>query len=192
MSRPWTIMLGTPLMVFLSSCSESGAFSGNPQKAPPVEKKSLCPNDSCQPEKANEKDQIEEDSANKDLPEDEEDPLPKTNPMTKACRGIMAGGALLPQSSVFEAFEWDFNGDYVKGVVTYKQNGSLVTPPVYVTLSFKNRENNEFIYESKDIQSTGNKPQNLSFKCEQSRVIQKEIWNQRMASSDRTFILTKK
>ena len=187
------------LLGALASCGSGGGFAGNSQKVTPQDDSKNCADSACKDKPkgkevaaAEAKKAISPEKTSDGLEDDKEKALPPTNPMKKECRGIFVGGAVLPEAPVFEAFEWNFNGDYVTGKVTYTQNNILKIPPVYVKLSFRSRQNDEFIYDAGEIQSTGRKPQNLSFTCKQNSVIQREIWGPEYRNEARSFDLKKK
>lgn len=200
MYQKWTLFPCISSIFFaLFGCENEGGFSGNPQKNQPVAPNASCGNEPCKSgaDAEKERSSAKDDAKKKVLADDDDDKdnsqnLPPTNPMKKECRGIFVGGAPFSPLQAYEAFEWNFNGDRVTGVVTYTRNGNLIAPPVRVTLSFRSRSNDEFIYEGMEIQSTGNKPEHLSFTCESDRMIQKEVWAPRARITDRTFVLKKK
>lgn len=199
MYQKWTLFARiTAIFIPLFGCENEGGFSGNPQKNQTVAPNASCANEPCKSGADAEKERSSaKDDAKKKVLADEKDNnenqnLPPTNPMKKECRGIFVGGAPFAPLQAYEAFEWNFNGDQVTGVVTYTRNGNLIGPPVRLTLSFRSRTVDEFIYEGMEIQSTGNKPEHLSFTCEKDRMIQKEVWAPSARLPDRTFILKKK
>jgi hypothetical protein len=191
----WSATVNTIFVLFvtislLNACNSSefsGKTSEKQRDSGEEDRKDLDedkePSDGDQEKIRDEEDEKKRDEANGSVAREEpkpppksepSSPLPKDNPMEQTCRSTYRGlGELM--SGVQESFEWDFRGNIVTGKVTYARQGQVLDV-VYVRLSFRERNGNEYFYNSQDIQSTGRTPNTLSFSCYGTSMTQRENW----------------